>query len=83
MDINTGEIRELTEVEKKHYDQLLNRVSPIAATQAMKDIGFMPMTDDQIKATRWRTPRNTRRYMLNQPCTCNSGKKARKCCYGK
>ncbi len=83
MDINTGEVRELTEDEKKHYDQLINRVSPIAATQAMKDIGLMPMTVQQVEATKWRTPRNVRRYMLNQPCTCSSGKQAKRCCYGK
>lgn len=86
--MKTGEVRELTDEERKSITQRMNRIgsaidSQLAEQQAMKDVGLMVMTDEQVEATKWRSPRNARRYMLNQLCTCESGKKARSCCYGK
>lgn len=88
MDMKTGEVRELTEEERASITKRMNRLGSVidhqvAEQQAMKDVGLMVMTDKQVEDTKWRSPRNAKRYMLNQPCTCQSGKKARSCCYGK
>lgn len=88
MDMKTGEVRELTEDERHLIERRMDRLgsvidSKVAEQQAMKDVGLMVMTDEQVEDTKWRSPRNAKRYMLNQPCTCQSGKSAKKCCYGR
>lgn len=73
MDMNSGEIHQLTVEEAKQLSQ------QEADKRAFKKM--MSMTPEQVKATENMPNRKARRYMLAQPCTCKSGKIAKKCCF--
>lgn len=86
MDMNTGKIIEITDERREAIKNRLSRIEQtIEKTEisVMADNDIMPMTDEQKAACAAYSPRNARRYMLNQLCPCKGGKKAKNCCYGK
>lgn len=70
MDCRTGDIYEMSEEQVKQFE-------------AKNSHKLLPLTRETALMLSDQTPVRRKNYMRNQQCVCGSGKKFKRCCWGK
>lgn len=70
MNPNTGEL--IGQVDSESHHEFMER---------LKELGAVPLTDEQYEETKDMMPEQRKGYMRNQACPCGSGRKFKKCCW--
>jgi len=58
------------------------RIRELAEAE-MPKVNEMLLSEEQAMELKMRSPKKRKNWMRNQPCTCGSGRKFKKCCWSR
>ena len=73
----------MSEDSKQRYKRMINETTDPRPRMSDEQSKMVEVFDDELKPLSAMTNFQRKNYMRNKPCVCGSGKKFKRCCWGK